>query len=322
MGRGREGLLPARQHTHVARAQEYSAAIMPTEVFPTLEPEPEPAPVGPRGDAARAAGAATRRRSQQPRQGRWQPPQDDATRLKALGDGDTKIPQPPQWMRRCLLECCQPLSRPGPGDWLGRGQPGDTNGDRSGQTFARFCRPGPHRNFPSKHKNTLLLVPIGSPEGAPSPEALVTCLEAHFCMPVELMPPLSKAEEAELEFDEEGCGYGPQLETYSSHGVLFNRLKRLRNGFACVGFTMHDLCNTQSGFGWVFGEAQLDKSVGVFSFARYGSSRTTADFLRRCCMVLTHEVTHLFGVKHCVFAKVNSGASLVEVKPPASRLSA
>lgn len=150
----------------------------------------------------------------------------------------------------------------------------------------------------------------------------MTCLEAHFCMPVELMPPLSKAEEAELEFDEGGCGYGPQLETYSSHGVLFNRLKRLRNGFACVGFTMHDLCNTQSGFGWVFGEAQLDKSVGVFSFARYGSSRTTADFLRRCCMVLTHEVTHLFGVKHCVFAKVNSGASLVEVKPPASRLSA
>ena len=60
-----------------------------------------------------------------------------------------------------------------------------------------------------------------------------------------------------------------------------------RRGFACVGFTMHDLCNSQSGFGFVFGEAQLDKSVGVFSFARYGSP-SEPDFLRRCCMVLTH----------------------------------
>ncbi len=257
----------------------------------------------PAGGDARAA-AATRRRTRA-RKG-WQPPQDDETRLKALGDGDKKILPPPPWMGTCLLECCQPLNRPAPEDWLGRGQPGDTNGDRTGQTFARFCRPGPHRNFPSKHKNTLLLVPIGDTEGGPSPQALVACMKAHFCMPVELMPALSKAEEAELEFDEQGCGYGPQLETYSSHTVLFNRIKRLRHGFACVGFTMRDLCNSQSGFDWVFGEAQLDKSVGIFSFARYGSSRTTPDFLRRCCMVLTHEVTHLFGVRHCVFAKVNS----------------
>jgi archaemetzincin len=95
------------------------------------------------------------------------------------------------------------------------------------------------------------------------------------------------------------------------------------------GFTMHDLCNTESGFGFVFGEAQvsdamtvmammtvmiimtaltfgeaqLDKSVGIFSFARYGAPAATPDFLRRCCMVLTHEVTHLFGVKHCVYAQ-------------------
>ena len=48
--------------------------------------------------------------------------------------------------------------------------------------------------------------------------------------------------------------------------------------------------------GFVFGEAQLDKSVGIFSFARYGTPATVPDFLRRCCMVLTHEVTHLFGV--------------------------
>lgn len=252
------------------------------------------------GAAGGGAGGGARRKPRRTKG--WQPPQDDAARLRALGDGDKKMPPPPPWMGKCLLECCQPLHRPQPEDWLARGQPGDLNGDRTGQTFARFCRPGPHRNFPSKHKSSLLLVPIGDTAGGPPPEALVACLRAHFQMPVELMKPLTAAEEKQLEFDEEGYGYGRQLETYSSHTVLFDRLKKLREGFACVGFTMHDLCNSQSGFGFVFGEAQLDKSVGVFSFARYGSPSTVPDFLRRCCMVLTHEVTHLFGVKHCVFA--------------------
>ena len=63
------------------------------------------------------------------------------------------------------------------------------------------------------------------------------------------MKPLTPAEEAELEFDEGGYGYGAQLETYSSHSVLYNRLRSQRQGFACVGFTMNDLCNSQSGFG-------------------------------------------------------------------------
>ncbi len=48
------------------------------------------------------------------------------------------------------MRSCEPLNQPDPSDWLGRGQPGDLNGVRNGQTFARFCRPGPHRNFPSK----------------------------------------------------------------------------------------------------------------------------------------------------------------------------
>jgi hypothetical protein len=67
---------------------------------------------------------------------------------------------------------------------------------------------------------------------------------------------------------------------------------------------MEDICNTSKGFGFLFGEANLDLSVGLFSFARYSDDISAASprFLRRCGMVLCHEVGHLFGIKHCVYA--------------------
>ena len=50
--------------------------------------------------------------------------------------------------------------------------------------------------------------------------------------------------------------------------------------------------------------SDLDKGVGLFSFARYtdGVSSGSPTFLRRCGMVLCHEATHCFGVRHCVYA--------------------
>ena len=67
---------------------------------------------------------------------------------------------------------------------------------------------------------------------------------------------------------------------------------------------MEDICNTSKGFGFLFGEANIDLSVGLFSFARYSDdiAATSPRFLRRCGMVLCHEVGHLFGIKHCVYA--------------------
>ena len=77
-----------------------------------------------------------------------------------------------------------------------------------------------------------------------------------------------------------------------------------RDAFIVIGYTMEDICNSRSGFGFLFGEANLDLSVGLFSFARYADDvpRASPRFLRRCGMVLCHEAGHLFGVKHCVCA--------------------
>ena len=66
-----------------------------------------------------------------------------------------------------------------------------------------------------------------------------------------------------------------------------------RDAFIVIGYTMEDICNSRSGFGFLFGEANLDLSVGLFSFARYADDvpRASPRFLRRCGMVLCHEAT-------------------------------
>lgn len=227
---------------------------------------------------------------------KWSPPQD-VDRIQALG------PDCPSQLERILLECFQPLPKPKGGDWLAKGEPGDEQGDRRGQTLTQFCRPGPHRNFPSKHCSTIYLVPVGAVDGAPPAEVLAECLHAHFGLEVKTAKRLAKKEMAAVEYRMDNQGFGLQLETSTVHDVL-SKCRKPRDAWATVGYTMYDLCNTASGFGFLFGEACSDKCTGIFSFARFTDTGISqSQFLRRCCMVLAHEVTHLFGIKHCIFAK-------------------
>jgi archaemetzincin len=60
---------------------------------------------------------------------------------------------------------------------------------------------------------------------------------------------------------------------------------------------------------FVFGQAALQERVGVFSFARYmpgffEDDPTTNDsdlMIKRGFKICTHEILHMFGMKHCVF---------------------
>ena len=106
---------------------------------------------------------------------------------------------------------------------------------------------------------------------------------------------------------------GPQIETPSAEKLIHQH--RPRDAFVVIAFTMEDICNTSKGFGFLFGEANLDLSIGLFSFARYSDDVATSSsrFLRRCGMVLCHEVGHLFGIKHCVYAScVMNGSNHLE----------
>lgn len=84
-----------------------------------------------------------------------------------------------------------------------------------------------------------------------------------------------------------------------------------------VAVTMVDLYPKES-WNFVFGLASLTSAVGVFSFARYTDTfyhpsptagdldnpnfpDVTGKLLFRACKVMTHEICHMFGIKHCVY---------------------
>lgn len=64
---------------------------------------------------------------------------------------------------------------------------------------------------------------------------------------------------------------------------------------------------------FVFGCANMNTRCGCFSFARYDDDwledTGNKDFdkknwdkiLYRACKVMTHEIGHMFGIKHCVY---------------------
>ena len=133
-------------------------------------------------------------------------------------------------------------------------------------------------------------------------------------------------EEGQLQLD---CGV---LREY-----LCRQLKPPRNSFCVLGITMQDLYTIKDGEAWnfVFGQASLMDGVGMFSFARYDPSgqfntdsagafkadstlpalspQEQQTVLRRCCRVLTHEGTHVIGLRHCIhFQCLMNGSNHLE----------
>uniref|UniRef100_A0AAA9SZR1 Archaemetzincin-2 n=2 Tax=Bos TaxID=9903 RepID=A0AAA9SZR1_BOVIN len=110
--------------------------------------------------------------------------------------------------------------------------------------------------------------------------------------------------------------------------LTFLKKKKPEDAFCVVGVTMIDLYPRES-WNFVFGQASLTEGVGIFSFARYGTDfysshykgklkklerKSSSDYsvfndyylpeatsvlLLRSCKTLTHEIGHIFGLRHC-----------------------
>lgn len=219
-------------------------------------------------------------------------PCDPKTRAAALGE------DAPEELARCW-PCFEKLPAAKRDDWLADGNPGEK--DRSGQTLKRFLTPGPHRTFPTRRASRVYLMPLGDDSAAPPIRILADVLQRFLSLEVVPMKSPTAKEVAALPRDADGCGYGPQIETAPAFDFCYGR--KPKDAFALISYTMEDICDSSKGFQFLFGQANLDKGVGVFSFARYTDGEpSTARFLRRCAMVLCHEALHLFGIKHCVYA--------------------
>jgi archaemetzincin len=190
-----------------------------------------------------------------------------------------------------------PVPPPGPDDWL-------ANHPERGQTYEDFVRERPHR--PDRQRGVLYIRPVGEfgPD-APALDRLQEFAAEFFQLPVHLLPALAPTA-GEITSRINPQTGRTQLLTGDILGLLYHGLPG--NAYALLGVTMEDLY-PDSRWNFVFGQASLRHRVGVYSFARYdprfyGEGRPAEweqILLRRSCKVLAHEMTHMFGVQHCIF---------------------
>ena len=217
-------------------------------------------------------------------------------RAEALGDlGDETVA-----LQRLLEPDADfaPIPKPGPGDWL-------ANHPEPGQTYAAFRLAPGHR--PDAVRHIIYLQPLGGfpPEGSPPLEEIRAYAAAFFQMEVKVLPALAPDEARFKPRKNPGTGRH-QVRSTSIMAYLVERLPA--DAFCLLGLTMEDLYPAPS-WNYVFGQASLQKRVGVYSFARYdpafwGEVRPPdyADLiLRRSCQVMAHEIAHMFGLYHCVY---------------------
>jgi archaemetzincin len=187
-----------------------------------------------------------------------------------------------------------------------------------GQTFGQLVAAKPHR--PDGRRDKIYLQPLGEipPGEGPSLQKLRDFTAAFFQMDVVLRPPLDLPD-GRVTSRRNPLSGNRQLRTDGLLKLLAEKLPQ--DAYAMLVLTMEDLYPGET-WNFVFGQASLDRRVGVYSLARYDPRfyreerpsdwRTIA--LRRSCKVLAHETGHMFGIRHCTFYRcaMNGSNSLEE----------
>lgn len=180
-----------------------------------------------------------------------------------------------------------PLPEPGPYDWL-------SYYDEPGQTFDEFV--GSRPNLPTDTQNILYVQPLGDSDDfvRPTLAELEVFYEAYFSMEAVILDPIDPDDYDLTERNHPSSGQR-QLLTTDILNLLRQQISD--DAYSLIAVTMIDLYPDPE-WNFVFGQASLVSRVGVFSFARYGSSNPQQT-LRRAFKVLAHETGHMFGILHC-----------------------
>lgn len=195
-----------------------------------------------------------------------------------------------------------PKSAPRPIDWL-------ATHEEKGQSYREWLDSDP--NLPDQERRKLYILPLGAfGDTAPDIGKLQRYAEAYFHpMKVGLLPTVPDGKvKARVRIN----GMSANKQWNSRDLIRWLPAQLPDDGYAMLAVTMTDLYPDEN-WNFVFGQASIRKRVGVFSFARYHPAWTgrTADgnteslVLRRAAKVLTHEMGHMFGIRHCIFHECN-----------------
>lgn len=218
-------------------------------------------------------------------------------RVAAIGDTSRLSPE----LRRAFDPAgdYEPMPDPGPSDWL-------ANHPEKPQSYADWLNKD--TNVPGPQRRIIYLLPIGEfPPSAPSLPALTKIVHAFFTLEVKVLPAVAvKDVPAKTRINP-----STKKRQLLAPDVLRWLTKRVPDdAFALQAVTMEDLYPEPS-WNFVFGMASLSERVGVQSFARqdpafFGDAREAGwqnVALRRATWTMVHEISHMFGLTHCVYWK-------------------
>jgi archaemetzincin len=164
-----------------------------------------------------------------------------------------------------------------------------------GQTFAEYRASAPNR--PNGTLTTLYVVPVGPQTPAQQDlfDAAAEALSLFYSVPVERLPAVDLAS---LPTGARRMnGTHPQVLTTA----VLDRLAGIApsDALAVVGLSCTDLWPGDD-WNFVFGQADADRRVGVWSTARLTRLLDQEeDVFRRVIQVAIHETGHLLGIHHC-----------------------
>jgi archaemetzincin len=209
-------------------------------------------------------------------------------RLQAIGDLSTL--DSALWPAFLALEDFDPIPTPGENDWLAiHSEPG--------QSFQDFLADDMPR--PDADQRVLYLQPIGRMDRTHiDVTQLADYCHLFFNTKVQLLPDFElDPNEARRRVNE----FTGEKQLHAADILEFLQKRRPDDAFAVIAFTLTDLYPSDS-WNFVFGLADYRRGVGVFSFARYGDPQTQAAlFNERALKVMSHEIGHMYGIKHCVY---------------------
>jgi len=209
-----------------------------------------------------------------------------------------------------------PLSKPKPGDWLYAHV-------ETGQSIEDFKKSNPLK--PNQSAHTIYLVPIGNFNDLQLRQIEITRQFIEIFFQLKTIG-LSGLNDNVVPAEAMRTGAENQVQLQATHlrdSVVAN--KKPKDALAIMGITEKDLFPKQS-WNFVFGLASYEKAVAVSSVYRLQrGSLTRENFnlsLIRLLKISTHEIGHMFGLKHCIVAAcvMNGSNSLSEIDNSILRL--
>lgn len=197
----------------------------------------------------------------------------------------------------------QAKKEPAMSDWLAQHK-------ENGQTYQQYLSSRP--NLPALPRRKLYILPIGTFEKGLAPDLeLLRGYTASYYHPLEvaLMPAVA---DKDVPAAERINSLSAKKQWKTGDILTWMKQKLPADGYAMLAVTMTDLYPDEN-WNFVFGQASLSNRVGVFSFARYhpawfgrkAEEGTEKLVLRRAAKVLTHEMGHMFGIRHCIHYECN-----------------